>query len=106
MRYPLLYGFLFFTLQMHGQVANEEFPNKKFVHYMDQTGLVLIETLDQGMTLYGLSRKYNVSIDSILAANPDLQPTAIPFGYPVNIPIYPGSISFSPPDDPRTGIPA
>ncbi len=87
-----------------GQEEHGEIPNKKFVHYMDHTGLVLIESLEPGMTLYGLSRKYNVSIDSILAANPDLDPTAIPLGYPVNIPVYPSSLSFSSPTTPEVGI--
>lgn len=85
------------TLTLFAQAENTEIPNKKFVHYLEHTGLILIESLDPGMTLYGLSRKYNVSVDSILAANPDLAPNAIPLGYPVNIPIYPNSISFTPP---------
>lgn len=97
MRYLLLCMFMAITLHVLGQSEGAVMANKKFVHYLDNTGLVLIESLDPGMTLYGLSRKYNVSVDSILAANPDLMPSAIPLGYPVNIPIYPGSISFSPP---------
>ncbi|HZV68305.1 MAG TPA: LysM domain-containing protein [Saprospiraceae bacterium] len=97
MRYPILFILLSFSLHISGQSPGTDIPSKKFVHYLDQVGLVLIESLDPGMTLYGLSRKYNVSIDSILAANPDLVPNAIPLGYPVNIPLYPSSISFSPP---------
>jgi len=100
----MISSFLCLTLHLAGQARQGEIPNKKFVHYMDHTGLVLIESLEPGMTLYGLSRRYNVSIDSILAANPDLDPTAIPLGYPVNIPIYPSSISFSPPATPDAGI--
>jgi LysM repeat protein len=98
MRYLIFYTFFCFTAQIAGQTQMEDLSNKKFVHYMDNTGLVFIESLEPGMTLYGLSKKYNVSIDSILALNQDLNPTAIPLGYPVNIPIYPGSISFTHPE--------
>lgn len=97
MKYLLLFSFLCITLHVSAQSESTDVPPKKFVHFTDHAGLVLIESLDPGMTLYGLSRKYNVCIDSILAANPDLVPNAIPLGYPVNIPIWPGSISFTPP---------
>jgi len=57
------------------------------------------------MTLYSLSRKYNVGIDTLLAANPDLDPQAIPLGYPVNVPIYAKAISSrNPVQPPMTGL--
>jgi hypothetical protein len=46
-----------------------------------------------------------VSIDSILEANPDLNPGAVPHGYPVNVPIYAKAISFTPPPVPADTIP-
>lgn len=104
MRYLIFYSLIYLSLPLHGQIGNVEIPDKKYVHYIDQTGLVLIESLEPGMTLYSLSRKYNVSVDSILAANPDLAPTAIPLGYPVNIPIYPNSISFTAPESAEPGM--
>jgi LysM repeat protein len=57
------------------------------------------------MTLYGLSKKYNVSIDSILEKNPDLNPEAIPLGYPVNIPIFTKALSFVQPEIEGISIP-
>ena len=86
---------LHLNLQSQGGTTN---ANQKFVHYVEPTGLVLIESIEPGMTLYSLSRKYNVSLDSILEANPDLNPGSIPLGYPVNIPIYPKAIFHSPTD--------
>ncbi len=73
--------------------------NQKFIHQDDANGLILIESLNPGMTLYSLSRKYNVTIDLILATNPDLSPNAIPLGYPVNIPVDKRSISFVQPPE-------
>jgi LysM repeat protein len=104
MRFPLFVLLICFTQVLLAQPASEETNNRKYVHYFDNDGLVLIESLEPGMTLYSLSRKYNISIDSIFSANADLDPTSIPLGYPVNIPIYPGSISFAPPSDTDTGI--
>ena len=104
MRYLIIYTLFCFTTHLAGQAQVEDLSNKKFVHYMDNTGLVFIESLEPGMTLYGLSKKYNVSIDSILTINQDLNPTSIPLGYPVNIPIYPGSISFTEPETSNRAI--
>ncbi len=78
---------------------------QRFVHYVEPFGLVLIEAIQPGMTLYGLARQYNVSIDSILWANTDLDPHAIPLGYPVNIPIYAGAVSSTAPDQPDESFP-
>jgi LysM repeat protein len=57
------------------------------------------------MTLYSLARKYNVGMDSILAANPDLNPQAIPLGYPVNIPMYAKAITVVAPLQSEDAIP-
>jgi LysM repeat protein len=106
MRNPLLLLLclcLGFSIQAQHSAFNE--ATQKFIHYNEPNGLVLIESLQPGMTLYGLSRKYNVSVDSILGANPDLDPQAIPLGYPVNIPIYAKAISFVAPQSEQEGIP-
>jgi LysM repeat protein len=79
--------------------------DQKFIHYIDPVGLVIIEKVDQGTTLYSLSRKYNVSMDLILSSNPDLDPGAVPLGYPVNIPIFSKAISFTPPQAGDDSIP-
>ena len=85
--------FTFMALSSHAQLSDAEHARQKFIHYVEPMGLVLIEAIQPGMTLYSLSKKYNVGIDSILAANPDLDPRAIPLGYPVNVPIYAKAIS-------------
>lgn len=98
----LCFGFHYTMLSQGGMESN---ATQKFVHYLEPEGLVLTESVEPGMTLYGLSKKYNVSLDSILVANPDLNPGAIPLGYPVNIPIYPKAISCVDPEDTEPAIP-
>lgn len=106
MRTPfLLFSFLFLSLSAGSQIPTPSEVSQKFIHHIDLIGLVIIEKIEPGNTLYGLSRKYNVSIDSILEANPDLNPGSIPLGYPVNIPIYPKAFVFVPPIGPDDGIP-
>lgn len=106
MRYPgLLFMLLFACISLHAQVPTIEESEQKFIHYIDPMGLVLIEVIEPGMTFYGYSRKYNVSIDSMMAANPDLDHHAIPMGYPINIPIYPKAISSTPPTTGEDSIP-
>jgi LysM repeat protein len=78
---------------------------QKFLHHVEPVGLVIIESLGPGMTLYRLSRLYNVSIDSIVAANPDLNPQAIPLGFPVNIPIDAKAIASAVPQDMPEALP-
>ncbi|MEO5907552.1 MAG: LysM domain-containing protein [Saprospiraceae bacterium] len=73
--------------------------NQKFVFQNEHSGFELIESLGPGMTLYSLSRKYNVTIQNLLGANPDLDPASIPLGFPVHIPISRKAISFSKPDE-------
>ncbi len=93
------------SFSIHAQSPSVNEASQKFIHYIDPIGLVIIETIESGMTLYGLSRKYNIRIDSILEANPDLNPGALPLGYPVNIPIYAKAISFAPPQASKDSIP-
>ena len=101
----LLFLCLGLHLNMQSQVGMASNATQKFVHYLEPTGLVLIESVEPGMTLYSLSKKYNVSLDSILDANPDLNPGAIPLGYPVNIPIYAKAISCNTPNYQDSAIP-
>jgi LysM repeat protein len=89
----LLFLFLLASFTLRAQLTDAEHARQKFIHYVEPIGFVLIEGIEPGMTLYSLSRKYNVGIDTILAANPDLDPKAIPLGYPVNVPIYAKAIS-------------
>jgi len=76
------------TWSLKAQLTDADHARQKFIHYIEPIGLVLIEAIEPGMTLYSLSKRYNVGIDTLLAANPDLDPKAIPLGYPVNVPIY------------------
>lgn len=91
------------TGKAQAPASNE--ADQKFVHYIEPYGLVIIEKIEPGNTLYSLSRKYNLCLDSILAANPDLNPGSIPKGYPVNIPIDASSISFTPPEEGHDSLP-
>jgi LysM repeat protein len=101
----LLFILFILSLSIRAQAPSRDEASQKFIHYIDPVGLVIIETVEPGVTLYSLSRKYNVSIDSILEANPDLNPSAVPLGYPVNIPIYAKAIRFQPPQAGRDSIP-
>ena len=106
MRTPgLLFFYLFLSFSAGSQIPTPSEAAQKFIHHVDPIGLVIIEKVEPGNTLYGLSKKYNVSIDSILEANPDLNPGSIPLGYPVNIPIYLKAFVFAPPSGPEDGIP-
>lgn len=99
MRTTFLMLFSFLTLGLCAQTQIIEGTNQKFVFQNEHSGFELIESLGPGMTLYSLSRKYNVSIQNLLTANPDLDPASIPLGFPVHIPISKKAISFSKPDD-------
>ncbi len=100
MRIGLLLGFMCFQLLATAQAPVIVGQNQKFVYQNDNSGFVIIETLQPGMTLYRLSQKYNVAMDAILAVNPDIDPTSIPLNFPINIPIKVSSISFqAPPPD-------
>jgi hypothetical protein len=56
------------------------------------------------MTLYSLARKYSITLDALLSANPYLDPRGVPIGFPVTIPIPLQSIRFSPPPSGDEGI--
>src|SRR5262245_33791504 len=104
---PLLHLLLYVVLSASaiGQASYSDGANQKFVHHDDAAGFFLIESLQPGMTLYGLSRTYNISIEAIFTANPDLNPSAIPLGYPVNIPINTQAIVYSSPQGNGESIP-
>src|SRR5687767_805403 len=89
--------FLLMTCSIYGQTPLITGQNQKFVHFDTSAGLILTESLQPGMTLYSLSRKYNTSVDVILASNPDLNPNTVPLGYPLNIHVHASKILFEPP---------
>jgi LysM repeat protein len=96
---------LLVVLRSPAQVPTTAWNEQKFLHAIESAGLVIIESIDPGTTLYRLSRKYNVSIDSIIALNPDLNPQSIPLGFPVNIPIDPKAIRPTISEDQHDAIP-
>ncbi len=92
-----------FSLQ--AQPVSPDEKTQKFVHYIDPIGLVIIEVIEPGMTFYTLKSRYNVSLDTLYTANPDLDPSFIPLGYPIQIPVNPNYISFAPPVSGEDSIP-
>ncbi len=46
-----------------------------------------IYTIKSGDTLYSLSRRYNISVDAILAANPEVDPDKLMIGMKICIPV-------------------
>lgn len=107
MRPHLLFLLLFVVLGLTTSAQSDSFEAsaQKLIYHVESAGLVFIEPLQPGMTLYSLSRKYNVSVDSILSANPDLNPDAIPLGYPVHIPIFSRAITLNAPQQEGNFIP-
>lgn len=93
------------AIALNAQYSPTPGERQKFMHYVENSGFVLIEAIEPGMTMYRLSVKYNIGIDSLLVANPDLNPQAIPLGYPVNIPIDQHAISFVTPENLNEVIP-
>lgn len=49
-----------------------------------------------GETLYSLSRRYGVTVEAIQAANPQINGTNIPAGYPLLIPVAEGTVPAAP----------
>ena len=104
MRTCLLLALCILCRTMAGQTPAVQGQNQKFVHISQSGQLVLIETIEPGVTLYSLSRKYNLSLAQLLKLNPDLDTSAIPLGFPVNIPVNSYAITFAPPDDDESWI--
>lgn len=107
MRFPILFTLL---VVAHGiSVSQSAQPSDgalhKMVYHTENRGLVFIEPIGPGMTLFGLGKRYNVSLDSLLAANPDLQPDAVPLGFPLHIPLNTQAVVFAPPSDDIPAIP-
>ncbi len=101
----LLFYCLFSGMISSAQPLSENEQTQVFIHYIDPFGLVIIEVIEPGMTFYNLKTRYNIGIDKLFEANPDLDPSAIPLGYPIQIPVYPEAISFSPPEAGEDSIP-
>jgi hypothetical protein len=104
MKAHLIFFLLFLCQLLTGQSPLMMGHNQKFLHFDETQGLVMVETLEPGITLYSLSRKYNVPLDLILSLNPDLEPNHVPMGHPVNIPVSAKSITFQPPVDTENRI--
>lgn len=96
--------FILLAAQASAQEVMITGQNQKFVHYDDLKGLIITEIVAPGMTLYSLSRQYGLSVDRILALNPDLEAAHIPVGLPVNIPVSRSSISFKEPEESEGAI--
>jgi LysM repeat protein len=106
MRYlSLLFLSIFSGVALHAQVVSADEHDQKFVHHIDSVGLVIIEVVEPGMTFYHLKNRYHISIDSLYRANPDLDPSFIPLGYPIQIPVNPAAISYTPPVDGQDSLP-
>lgn len=106
MRYiSLLFLCIFSGFAVSAQNVSEDEQSQKFVHYLDSFGLVIIEVIEPGMTFYTLKTRYNISMESLFRANPDLNPNFIPLGYPIQIPVDPRAISYSPPVGGEDSIP-
>ncbi len=106
MRYlSLLIFSLLASLPLQAQTVSEDEMAQKFVHHIDPYGLIIIEVVEPGMTLYSLKTRYNLSLDTLLKVNPDLEPSFIPLGYPIQIPVNPEAITFSPPTGGEDSIP-
>lgn len=106
MRYLSLLLFCILSgVTLRAQTLSADEQDQIFVHHIDSVGLVIIEVVEPGMTFYHLKTRYNISIDSLYKANPDLDPSFIPLGYPIQIPVNPAAISFSPPVNGEDSIP-
>jgi LysM repeat protein len=103
MRIVLPILFLLANAQLSAQAERD--VRQMPVHHVEPTGLVISEPIQRGMSLYGLSERYKVSIDAMLAANPDLDPRAVPLGYPLAIPLDASAITQEEPADDIYAIP-
>jgi LysM repeat protein len=98
---------ILFLLLVHARLSAQDERNVRQmpVHHIEPAGLVISEPIERGMSLYGLSERYKVSIDAILAANPDLDPRAVPLGYPLAIPLDAAAITQQEPANDVYAIP-
>lgn len=85
------------------RAQDQESIKQTMVLQMDPFGWVISEPIEKGMTLFSLSKRYQVPIDSILKANPDLDASAVPLGYALIIPIGGHEITQT---EPGPGIPS
>ena len=96
-QYPILSALFILCVTATLSAQSPQEAGQKFIHYLEPEGLVLIEQITPGLTLYQLAGKYSISVADLLSANPDLRPEAIPVGIPVHIPVRREYISFVPP---------
>lgn len=103
MRTPLAILLVLFALRFSAQPASD--IRQVLVLHSEPAGLAITEPVERGMSLYALSHQYGVTLEAILAANPDLDPRAVPLGYPLAIPLDPASITQHPPAPGQSAIP-
>ncbi len=64
----------------------------------EQEGSYVLHTMQEGETLFSLSRQYHVTVEEILKANPGLRPEDIPLGRQIRIPrkrVLPEKLEFT-----------
>lgn len=91
------------SLRLDGQ--DQADTRQTMVLQMEPFGWVISEPIEKGMTLFSISKRYQVPIDSILKANSDLDVSAVPLGYGLIIPINKRQIVQQIPDPAIPSIP-
>jgi len=103
MRAPLFLVFSLFACLVSAQADPEN--RQVMVLHSEPAGLAITEPVARGMSLYAISQHYGVGVEAILAANPDLDPRAVPLGYPLAIPLDPSNITQQTPRLDQPAIP-